>query len=296
MYRSPSPLPAQPEATAVGRYTREPQTADSPPPRPPKPSPASSLDQSAPAPHTPDQNVPPPRPPRQGVVDIYQTLESSEVMREECAVTSGKRHQGKVKFKIINSKTGGDYERSPAYQCSSPVVRVEPDDSSRHGDAGMQHAGKQLQHVLAPKYRGDYERDPQYMSQLVSKQLLSCHIPPPQQVLARGGGGATANSAEGIGNRETYASQTDTPLTASAAGNSKVSDTSSQGSNRHGCILDKYSGNYERDPVYMLNLLQSVSKEHANSNLEADCIQQQGCTDQLTRPVPPPSPPSSPPT
>ena len=187
MCRTNSPLTTgEDNEVTIGRYTREPLSPESPLPRP-----LQSADQ------------PPPRPPKQNGVDIYRTFEGSGVQREGEQATSqlagNKRHQGKIKFKVLDSTHVGDYERSPTYLCSSQVVL---EDISPDRTAGV---GMQL-HAPTDKYRGNYERDPNYMSQLAARRLLTCQIPPPTEILghsaAHNGNGDIKNGSKYRGNYE----------------------------------------------------------------------------------------------
>jgi len=91
-------------------------------------------------------------------IDIYKTLDKDELREhgvEQAFVRNSspndsKRHKGKIKFKVLDGTSSGNYERSPSYQCSSQVVLADE--------------------VSKDKYCGDYERDPNYVSRLASKQ------------------------------------------------------------------------------------------------------------------------------
>lgn len=294
--RVASPLPEQQEVV-TGRYTREPlSSTDSPlpcsPPRPPKPS---------------NQNAP--HPTKQGVVDIYKTLESNGVESGEghtqgsSPVHNNNRHQGKIRFKVLDSNHVGDYERSPAYQCSSPVVvKTAPTLGNRVENemcavAGMEvELGRDVEsvgmevHVVEGKYRGDYERDPMYMRQLAAKQLLTYQIPPPNEILrwrddvdsstcTQGFGSSEVRTDKYRGNYERCETYILPPLKPAVRMNGEMEDGDASGHASSRCrdvLVSKYAGNYERDPIYMHNLLQTSltdTSSHGYTTLEPTSIQ-----------------------
>ncbi len=141
-----------------------------------------------------------------------------------------KRHKQKIKFKVLESHPGGDYERSPGYQCSSAVVL-----STRSETLGSKHPldcrdppldtmdSKYPLNNVESKYRGNYERDPDYLfsgGALIRSTTDSAPVPSKYR-----------------GNYERD------PDYQCSSGGPRRSNTDA--------LQSKYRGDYERDPSYM---------------------------------------------
>ena len=134
-----------------------------------------------------------------------------------------------MKKKVVDPRYAGDYERSPTYTCPTVEVKVGETD---------------------PKYRGDYERDPTYVLKL-SPRRASCssagahHIPKPDKILKRRKSLEADALHKYAGDYEWSPNYVPAPLRDGSSGPLPLLDK-------------KYSGNYERDPVYMAHVLKSA--------------------------------------
>lgn len=243
-------------------------TPNSVPPRPPKPSPTRQThnDPSFQPAHIPvsTQQVKPTH--DRPFIDIYRTMDGDEVeaglmigppptypdsepprwrntaegnvflgMGDSSTSSSSstvKREQrGKVQIEVLAPHYAGDYERSPNYQCSTVKV------------------------ALDSKYSGDYERNPTYMSQLAAQQAqflpvsqLPKRIPRPDEIADMESGPRTDKYRGEYERCDTYVYP---PCSSSNRGEGQAEG--------RGAIMDsKYRGNYERNPIYMENLLKAA--------------------------------------
>lgn len=195
----------------------------------------------------------------------------------------------KIKFKVLDGSNVGDYECSPTYQSSSKVVVVtsaaagvrgkycgdyerdpnymsrlaankqtftfdpslphripRPDEVLEHGrvpPVPLEGCGRTQEQSRMDKYRGKYERCETYVFPPQHSQD-GC----PGQTEQRHGGLEEENIGPGA-DQEISRMESSVPLNGHFHGSSSA-------------LLDsKYKGNYERSPVYMENLLQSVCTE-----------------------------------
>lgn len=194
-------------------------------------------------------------------MDIYRTLEEGESQEPvSCSADAApaRRHRGKIKFKVLDGSSVGNYERSPTYQCSSHVVLTDSTPTSHDAPKSVPSA--------RGKYSGDYERDPSYAAtkQIFTFDPLVPHrIPCPQEVLSGcevASAGADVRTDKYRGDYERCANYVLPPNFAGGEESGTVCGDLTVGVLESGepVLMDsKYCGIYERDPVYMHKLLQS---------------------------------------
>ena len=177
----------------------------------------------------------------------------------------------------VDSKYRGNYERNPNYQLPRGPLRRSNTDTAAIAPAQYHDNWRSNTDTAAmpSKYRGDYERDPNYMRwQQANKDAFTFDpsiphsIPHPAEVLdEREGGGCGSGRSQGCnsGRTDKYRGDYDRcetydfpPVHSVAGGGSSCNPPMGEKSqDSHGVGLDKkYSGNYERDPIYMEKLKQ----------------------------------------
>ena len=131
----------------------------------------------------------------------------------------------------VDPRYVGDYERSPTYTCPTVKGKMSETDS---------------------KYRGDYEWDPTYVPRRSPRRASYSsserrRIPKPDEIMRRKSLEADALHRY-AGDYEWSPNYVPAPLRNGSSGPLAV-------------LNQKYSGNYERDPVYMAHVLKKTAQE-----------------------------------
>lgn len=267
-----SSLPHPPKVFQCDPPSRPPKVETKAPPRPPKPVRKAS-DQSTPS---------------SVHMDIYRTMDAEDLEGEPSRSIvarprkssppnnhTSKKHKQKIKFRVLEGSSLGDYERSANYQRCSRVIVADSmssvvgksagDDTSRlsakeqfdpmlphripcPGEVLMGHVmgtpSEEGQYNRTDKYRGDYERCKTYILPPQHSTAFSC---------GETGEGAVGTESQGISHRETRKGAVGTE--SQGISHREMGDSVVGTENE----LNKYSGNYERNAIYMEQLLHLVS-------------------------------------